>query len=103
MSTIEHLKLRELIATTREEARSAGEDFYRYDVTYRPSVGYPFKIDEYGCCICLEGEASGCIDLVPCNLRASSMAVNVPGQLLEQHAMSRDFRGIGIVMSRDFI
>ena len=31
------------------------------------------------------------------------MVVNVPGQLLEQHSMSHDFKGTYIAMSREFI
>lgn len=103
MKTIESLNWRENIEANHKEARSAGDDFYIYEVSYRSPTGYPFKIDDYGCCICLEGEAKGCIDLMPCNLQPSMMAVNVPGQLLEQHTMSSDFKGIGITMSQGFI
>lgn len=103
MKTIEFLKLRERIRMTHPEVRTVGEDFYIYEVSYHSSAGYPFKIDEYGCCICLEGEARGSIDLMPCTLKSSCMVVNVPGQLLEQCDMSCNFKGVGIVMSRDFI
>lgn len=103
MNTVEYLNLRESIEINRRGAKSAGEDFYIYEVSFRPPVGYPFKIDEYGCCICLEGEAQGSIDLMPCSLKPSMMAINVPGQLLEQHGMSHDFKGIGITMTPNFI
>lgn len=103
MKTIKQVNLRDYIEAIHKEARTVGEDFYIYEIVYQPQRNYPFKINEYGCCICLEGEAKGCIDLMPCNLMPSTMAVNVPGQLLEQHSMSRDFKGIGIVMSPDFV
>lgn len=103
MKTIEYLNLRKNIEENCKEARSVGDDFYIYEVSYRSPTGYPFKIDDYGCCICMEGEAKGSIDLMPCNLKPSMMAINVPGQLLELHAMSNDFKGIGITMSRGFI
>lgn len=103
MKTIKYLNLRRNIEINRKEARNVGDDFYIYNVSYRSPIGYPFKIDEYGCCICLEGEAKGCIDLIPCSLKPSMMAINVPGQLLEQHSISNNFRGIGITMSQSFI
>lgn len=100
---IEHLNLKERIDAFHQEKRCAGNDFYLYEVSFTPQLDYPFKMDEYGCCICLKGEAQGCIDLAPCTLKASSMVVNVPGQLVEQHTMSNDFNGIGIVMSHSFV
>lgn len=103
MKTIEYLNLRRNIEINHKEVRNVGDDFYIYNVSYRSPIGYPFKIDEYGCCICLEGEAKGCIDLIPCSLKPSMMAINVPGQLLEQHSISNNFRGIGITMSQSFI
>lgn len=103
MKTIEYLNWRKNIEADHKKARSYGDDFYIYEVSYRSLTGYPFKIDDYGCCICIEGEAKGCIDLIPCHLQPSMMAINVPGQLLEQHTMSRDFKGVGITMSQGFI
>lgn len=86
-----------------KNARHAGEDFHIYDVSYKRQKNHPFKIGQYVCCICLAGEATGLIDLMPCHLHASTIAVNVPAQILEQHAMSKDFQGIGISMSRRFV
>lgn len=103
METFEQVNLKARIEAVHKEAKTIGRDFYIYDVAHSPQRDYPFKIDEYGCCICLEGEAKGCIDLMPCRLKPSMMAINVPGQLLEQHGMSSDFKGVGIVMSREFI
>lgn len=101
--SMEQVNLKGRIEAVHKEARTVGGDFYIYDVVHSPQRDYPFKIDEYGCCICLEGEAKGCIDLMPCHLKPSMMAINVPGQLLEQHTMSSDFKGVGIIMSREFI
>lgn len=103
MKTIEQVNLKDRIEAIHKKARTVGGDFYIYEVVHSPQRDYPFKIDEYGCCICLEGEAKGSIDLMPCSLKPSMMAINVPGQLLEQHTMSGDFKGIGITMSQGFI
>lgn len=103
MKSIEQVNLKDRIEAVHKEARTVGGEFYIYDVVHSPQRDYPFKIDKYGCCICLEGEAKGCIDLMPCHLKPSMMAINVPEQLLEQHTMSNDFKGVGIIMSREFI
>lgn len=103
MRTVEQVNLKNCIETVHKEARSANGNFYIYDVVYRPQRKYPFKIEEYGLCICLEGEAKGSIDLMSRHLRPSMVAINVPGQLLEQHFMSSDFRGVGIIMNREFV
>lgn len=103
MNSIRYESLMESLERFHTEMVRAGEDFYIYDVFHTPQADYPFRMEEYGCCICLEGETRGSIDLMPCTMKASSMVVNVPGQLLERHFMSEDFRGIGIVMSREFI
>ncbi|MGN0281624.1 MAG: helix-turn-helix domain-containing protein [Prevotella sp.] len=103
MNHLEHLDLLGSIEALHGERRALGDDFYIYEVTYSQQRGYPFRMDGYGCCICLEGGAEGNIDLMPCRLQPQQMAVNVPGQLLEQHSMSRDFRGIGIAMSNSFV
>lgn len=103
MTYIETFDLIGSIKDMHKELRPLDKDFRIYEISYRPVIDHPFKISEYGCCICLEGEATGTIDLMPGRLKPSSLAINVPGQLLEQHSISLDFRGIGIVMSRDFI
>lgn len=103
MKTIEQVNLKGRLEAIDKKTRTAGGDFYIYEVVNSQQIDYPFKIDEYGCCICLEGEANGNIDLMSCRLKPSMMAINVPGQLLEQHNMSGDFKGIGITMSEGFV
>lgn len=103
MTHFKQLDLRESIKRAGYDMRSAGDDFFIYELHSMAVVDHPFKIDDYGCCICLEGEANGYIDLSPKQLHASSMAINVPGQLLEQGSMSSNFKAIGITMSRSFV
>lgn len=103
MDAIRYISWRGNIEANREKFRAAQGEFYIYETSYRPPKGYPFKMDDYGCSICLEGTTSGSIDLRPYTLRPSCMSVNLPEQLLEQGSMSRDFKGICIVMSRSFV
>ena len=103
MSIFEHINLIRILKDSHEEALTSGDEFCICEVSRRSLISVPFKIQEYGCFICLQGEAEGCIDLVPYHLKAGSMIVNVPGQLLEQHSMTSDFKGTYMVMSREFI
>lgn len=89
--------------TVGETANYLKDNFRIYEVHHHSPLDYPFKISEYSCYICLEGKSEGNIDLQPFCLKANSLAVNIPGQLLEQHSMSRDFHAIGITMSRNFV
>lgn len=103
MKVFEHIDLIQSLKLSHNEAIASGNDFCICEVTHLPQMDVPFKINEYGCFICLQGEAYGSIELMPYRLHTGSMVVNVPGQLLEQHAMSQDFKGTYVVMSRKFI
>lgn len=103
MKGIDYLGVKERIGRIGQSVRQLEDDFYIYEITRCPSLGYPFKISEYSCYVCLEGESRVTIDLAPFALRASALAVNVPGQLLEQQATSDDFRAVGITMSPAFV
>ncbi|MGM9796589.1 MAG: helix-turn-helix domain-containing protein [Parabacteroides sp.] len=84
-------------------SRHIEEEFYITPLPGITPLNYPFKLQDYGCCICLKGEANGWIDLMPCHLTPSSMVVNVPGQLIEPQTVSEDFQAIGIGMSQQFV
>ncbi|MDE5740417.1 MAG: helix-turn-helix domain-containing protein [Bacteroidaceae bacterium] len=103
METFNHLHLLEHKKTAKERIERLGDDFCIYDISYQPPLQYPFMIDEYSCCLCLEGEAQGRIDLSPTCLKPLHLAVNIPGQLLELYSMSKNFRAIGITMSQKFV
>ena len=79
------------------------DDFYIFDVAGNDLSNHPFKIDMYICCICLQGESIGKINLLPHHMSSSKMSINVSGQILEQISISDDFKGICIFMSNDFI
>lgn len=100
---IDYIDIRKQIESIHHEAVRLGDDFYMFDVSNHPNPIVPFKIGNYGCCICLQGKVRGMIDLMPTELGTGQIALNVPGQLLEQQAMSADFRGIGIILSRQFV
>lgn len=103
MEHIKRLSLKERIVKNNANVTHSHPDFFIGELQCQPQIVHPFIINDYGCCLCLSGEARGTIDLVPCHLRPMTMAVNIPGQLLKQHSMSGDFRGIVIVMSRKFV
>lgn len=103
MNNSEHYNLIKHLLETHTEAKASGDDYCICDICRLPLLNVPFKIYEYGCFICLQGEANGIIDLMPCHLKVGCMVVNVPGQLLEQHSMSHDFKGVYVVMSSVFV
>ena len=103
MSIFKHINLIKILKETHQEAITSGNDFCICELTHLPLMDVPFKIHEYGCFICLQGETMGSIDLMPYHLKAGSMVVNVPGQLLEQHLKTHDFKGTYVVMSNEFI
>lgn len=103
MSIFEHINLIRILKENHQEAMTSGDDFCICEVSRLPLIDVPFKIHEYGCFICLQGETTGSIDLMPYHLKAGSMVVNVPEQLLEQHSMTHDFKGTYVVMSSEFI
>ena len=103
MNIFEHINLIHILKESHKEAMALGDDFCICEVSQLPMMDVPFKIHEYSCFICLQGEADGHIDLTPFHLKAGSMIVNVPGQLLEQHNMTSDFKGTCVVMSSEFI
>ncbi|MDO4932706.1 MAG: helix-turn-helix domain-containing protein [Prevotellaceae bacterium] len=103
MGNFKYLNLIERNKKKEEITNYLKDDFCIYEISYHPPLEYPFKTNEYSCYICLEGESRGTIDLSSFCLRPSFLAVNTPGQLVELYSMSKDFRAIGITMSREFI
>ena len=66
-------------------------------------IDYPFMVDMFVCCICSQGETKGRINLIPYTLKGPGIAINTPGQLLENESISSDFQAICILISKDFI
>ncbi|MFT3822570.1 MAG: helix-turn-helix domain-containing protein [Chitinophagaceae bacterium] len=66
------------------------------------NYNYPIKTDLTICCLCLEGETRGKIDLIEQHVKAPGLAISMPGQILEPGSFSNDFKGILIYMTRRF-
>lgn len=92
-----------LTARTNRVVQSIGDDFFIYDITKKKFSSDPFKINMYVCCICLCGESKGKVNLSPCDMKGNEMAINIPGQIVEQEFMSDDYKGICILMSERFV
>lgn len=75
MSIFEHINLIRLLKEKHQEALTSGNDFCICEVSQLPLIDVPFKIHEYGCFVCLQGEAEGSIDLMPYHLKAGSIEV----------------------------
>lgn len=91
-------------AGTNEIAGHLDKPFHIGELTSEAGLTtYPFRTDTHICCVCTSGECKGRINLIPHTLRAPGMSINLPGQLLEFESMSDDFKGVVILMSRDFV
>lgn len=78
-------------------------DFYIYKQDKAGLIDSPCRIDEHICCIYLQGETRGRINLIPYQQRALGMSILIPGQILEIESISDDFEGICILMSKNFV
>lgn len=103
MANIDYLNLRETVDQLGRTGCRLGKDFCICEITYRPQLKYPFRINEYCCIICTNGVAEGYIDLLPYTLKKSHLSINMPQQLLEQKYMSKDFKAIAILMNSEFM
>ena len=103
MENVKLLSLSERIKSARPDALCFEDDFFLFDVNHPTVPDRPFKMDTYGFFLCLEGSTQGTIDLMPYELRAGMMAVNVPGQLITRTFVSNDFRGTSQVMTQRFV
>lgn len=102
MDSIAQLNL-PLTVRNNRTVLNIGEDFFIYDVTKQKIPSDPFKINIYVCHICLCGESKGKINLSPYDIESDMMAINIPGQIVEQEFMSEDYHGICILMSERFV
>ena len=102
MDSIAQLNL-PLTVRNNRTVLNIGEDFFIYDVTKQKIPSDPFKINMYVCHICLCGESKGKINLSPYDIESDMMAINIPGQIVEQEVMSEDYHGLCILMSERFV
>ena len=63
---------------------------------------HPIKANCTICCICLQGELTGKIDLKEYHVTSSSISISLPGQILEFDRQSDDFCGIFIYLTQQF-
>jgi hypothetical protein len=62
----------------------------------------PFRIDVVTAIICLRGTMDGFLNLKQPHVKAPGFAVVMPGRILEYRHISRDFKGLFIIMSKKF-
>lgn len=88
----------------RENLDKIDDEIYICELSKSKHIAYnhPIKTDLTICCICLQGEMNGKIDLIDYHFQSSSIAISIPGQILEPASFSDDFYGILIYMTKDF-
>lgn len=88
--------------------KSAGADCIKGEIylTEHPSDmyfrNYPHKNDATITCVCMKGELKGQINLSSVHLKASSLLVVLPEQILQFENPSEDFEGFFIIMTKQF-
>jgi AraC family transcriptional regulator, transcriptional activator of pobA len=103
MSKIVKYNLIESLAK-RDNVDMIEDNIYICEITkenHTPS-DHPIKTDFTICCVCLQGEMEGKIDLVQHHVKAPGLAISTPEQILEPGSFSDDFFGILIYMTRSF-
>ncbi|MGN0231747.1 MAG: helix-turn-helix domain-containing protein [Muribaculaceae bacterium] len=92
-----------IIATGIDDTAILGKEFCVGKVSSHSAISHPFIMCDYGCVICMSGEASGSIDMIPYIIRPSMMVVHVPGQLIVHQGISDDFEAIFVSMTSAFV
>ena len=64
---------------------------------------HPFRIDVVTAIICLRGTMDGFVNLKEHHVKAPGFSIIMPGQILEYKQISKDFKGLFIVLSKSFI
>ena len=79
------------------------DDFFMFETFKRVNPSKLFKINMCLCCICLQGESRGRINMLSYNMESCTMSINMPGQIVELAFVSDNFHAVCIAMSERFI
>ncbi|MCR4823797.1 MAG: helix-turn-helix domain-containing protein [Bacteroidales bacterium] len=82
---------------------AAGDDFFILDNPEFISTGrFPYKNDWLIATLCVSGSASGIINLREYRVEPGGFIIILPGQVIVRSALSDDFRGKILLMSKRF-
>lgn len=65
-------------------------------------VKYPVKLDVVLCIICISGTIYGTLNLKKFAAKAPCLFITVSGQILQCDNFSKDFKGLSIILSKEF-
>lgn len=72
------------------------------DVKDLPLPNEPSRLDCHILALCLKGKVQYSVDTVPYIVRGGELIIISKGQVADDYLISRDFEGIGIMLSEDF-
>lgn len=72
------------------------------DVKDLPLPNEPRRLDCHILALCLKGKVQYSVDTVPYIVRGGELIIISKGQVADDYLISRDFEGIGIMLSEDF-
>lgn len=85
------------------DVKSIGNDFILFDnINILPSFKYPFKVDVTTAMICLKGSIKGSFNMKSYTAQAPCFNIIMADQILQYEAISDDFEGLFIVLSKRF-
>lgn len=86
------------------ERENIGHDFILVEnIRNVPYFHDPVKLDVAVAAICFSGELRGRINLLDFRFRANDFFILLPGQIIQYVNISDDYRGLHMVLSRQFI
>lgn len=102
MKNIRNIDVR-LSVIDKPDVESITDEFYIFESSNKRYSAYPFKTDVCLCCLCIQGEAEGRINLSDQSLRRQALLISMPGNILEITRVSDDFMCVCIIMTERFI
>ena len=101
---VKEINMWDKLLTCYPNALHFKNDFFIFDINAVPFIPcFPFKINSYGFCLCLQGTMHSSIDLMPIELNEGKIVVNVPGQIISHRQASDDFKGTCVFMTKHFV
>lgn len=86
-----------------EQVFNIGDDIILVENYIPLSLSTPFIFDMTIGYICIEGNSQGRINMLPFQIAAGDMLICTCGQIIEQTAVSPDFKGFALLLSTPFL
>ena len=86
-----------------QNLRTSGGEFQICEINVSDLSLYPHIMENYTLIICHSGESSVSCNLRPCTISKGVFFINIPGQILNYEAVSKDFSCTAVILSPAFM